>query len=275
MGVSLAGGERGGTVLVGVSDRAFQSSTLFAAQGAGLGGSPHLRAAPAHRLESEENRGRGRPAALTVHQVLRRGGCSRREPTARPPIVRYEWPCPGQLLHIDTKRLGKFTEAGHAFTGDRARRSRHAGWEYVHSIVDDCSRLAYSEIHDDELATTVTAFTHRALDWFLENGIVAERLMSDNAFAYVRNKSLKALLHARAIDHLRIRPYTPRTNGKVERYQQTLQREWAYAMEYASSDARRASLPHWVDHYNERRTHSALNNRPPRSRVRDVTGHNS
>ena len=211
----------------------------------------------------------------TVHQVLRRGGCSRREPTARPPIVRYEWPCPGQLLHIDTKRLGKFTEAGHAFTGDRARRSRHAGWEYVHSIVDDCSRLAYSEIHDDELATTVTAFTHRALDWFLENGIVAERLMSDNAFAYVRNKSLKALLHARAIDHLRIRPYTPRTNGKVERYQQTLQREWAYAMEYASSNARRASLPHWVDHYNERRTHSALNNRPPRSRVRNVTGHNS
>jgi hypothetical protein len=179
----------------------------------------------------------------TVHQVLRRGGCSRREPTARPPIVRYEWPCPGQLLHIDTKRLGKFTEAGHAFTGDRARRSRHAGWESVHSIVDDCSRLASSEIHDDELATTVTAFTHRALDWFLENGIVAERLMSDNAFAYVRNKSLKALLHARAIDHLRIRPYTPRTNGKVERYQQTLQREWAYAMEYASSDARRASLP--------------------------------
>ena len=160
----------------------------------------------------------------TVHQVLRRGGCSRREPTARPPIVRYEWPCPGQLLHIDTKRLGKFTEAGHAFTGDRARRSRHAGWESVHSIVDDCSRLAYSEIHDDELATTVTAFTHRALDWFLENGIVAERLMSDNAFAYVRNKSLKALLHARAIDHLRIRPYTPRTNGKVERYQQTLRR---------------------------------------------------
>ena len=112
-------------------------------------------------------------------------------------------------------------------------------------------------------AATVTAFTGRALDWFLEHGIVAERLMSDNAFTYTQNKTLKALLHARAIDHLRTRPYTPRTNGKVERYQQTLQREWAYAMQYASSDARRASLPHWVRHYNERRTHSALGNRPP------------
>ena len=213
----------------------------------------------------------GRPHS-TVHQVLRRGGCSRPQPAERPPVIRYEWPCPGQLLHMDVKRFGRFQAPGHALTGDRRVRSRRAGWEYVHSIVDDCSRLAYSEIHDDERAATVTAFTRRALDWFLEHGIVAERLMTDNAFTYTQNKTLKALLHARAIDHLRTRPYTPRTNGKVERYQQTLQREWAYAMEYASSDARRASLPHWVRHYNERRTHSALGNRPPLDRVRDVTG---
>jgi transposase InsO family protein len=215
----------------------------------------------------------GRPHS-TVHQVLRRGGCSRRPPGERPPVVRYEWPCPGQLLHMDVKRLGKFSEPGHALTGDRTRRSRRIGWEYVHSIVDDCSRLAYSEIHDDERAPTVTAFTRRALDWFLEHGIVAERVMTDNAFAYIHNKTLRALLHARAIDHIRTRPYTPRTNGKVERYQQTLQREWAYALEYASSDARRASLPHWLRHYNERRTHSALGNRPPLHRIREVTGHN-
>jgi transposase InsO family protein len=208
----------------------------------------------------------------TVHQVLRRGGCSRRQPAERPPVIRYEWPCPGQLLHMDTKRFGRFVAPGHALTGDRTARSRRVGWEYVHSIVDDCSRLAYSEMHDDEKAATVTAFTGRALDWFLAHGIVAERLMTDNAFAYVHNRSLRALLRARAIEHLRTRPYTPRTNGKVERYQQTLQREWAYAMEYASSDARRASLPHWVRHYNERRTHSALGNRPPIERVRDVTG---
>ena len=213
----------------------------------------------------------GRPHS-TVHQVLRRGGCSRPDPAARPPVIRYEWPCPGQLLHMDVKRFGKFEAPGHAVTGDRTQRSRRVGWEYVHSIVDDCSRLAYSEIHDDERAATVTAFTRRALDFFLDHGIVAERLMTDNAFTYVHNKGLRALLRARAIEHLRTRPYTPRTNGKVERYQQTLQREWAYALEYASSAARRASLPHWVRHYNERRTHSALGNRPPIDRVREVTG---
>jgi hypothetical protein len=123
----------------------------------------------------------GRPHS-TVHQVLRRGGCSRREPAERPAAIRYEWPCPGNLLHIDVKRFGRFETPGHALTGDRTRRSRRVGWEYVHSIVDDCSRLAYSEIHDDERAPTVTAFTRRALDWFLEQGIVDERLISDNAF---------------------------------------------------------------------------------------------
>jgi transposase InsO family protein len=216
----------------------------------------------------------GRPHS-NMPQALQRGGCSRREPCERPPVIRYEWPCPGQLLHEDIKKLGKFEQPGHHVTGDRTQRSRRVGWEYVHSIVDDCSRLAYTEIHDDEQAATVTAFTRRALDWFLDHGIVAERLMTDNAFVYTKNKTFQQLLHTRAIDHLRTRPYTPRTNGKVERYQQTLQREWAYALEYASSQARRASLPHWVRHYNERRTHSALGNRPPIDRVREVTGHNS
>jgi transposase InsO family protein len=214
-------------------------------------------------------------AHSTVHQVLRRGGCSRPEPSERPPVIRYEWPCPGQLLHMDVKKFGRFTAPGHAVTGDRTQRSRRVGWEYVHSIVDDCSRLAYSEIHDDEKAATVTAFTQRALDFFLDHGICAERLMTDNAWTYIHNRSLRELLAARAIDHLRTRPYTPRTNGKVERYQQTLQREWAYALEYASSAARRASLPHWLRHYNQRRTHSALANRPPLTRVREVTGHDS
>jgi transposase InsO family protein len=211
----------------------------------------------------------------TVHQVLRRGGCSRRPAAERPAVVRYEWPCPGNLLHMDVKRFGKFSQPGHAMTGDRTRRSRRIGWEYCHSIVDDCSRMAYSELHDDEKAATVTAFTERALDFFLEHGVVAERLMTDNALTYVNNRSLRELLAHRAIRHIRTRPYTPRTNGKVERYQQTLQREWAYALEYASSEARRASLPHWMRHYNERRTHSALGNRTPLTRVRDVTGLNT
>jgi transposase InsO family protein len=211
----------------------------------------------------------------TVHRVLWRAGCSRQPRPERAAVVRYEWPCPGNLLHMDTKKLGKFDAPGHATTGDRAQRSRRAGWEFVHSIVDDCSRLAYSEIHDDEKAPTVTAFVTRGLDFFSDHGICAERVMTDNAFAYVHNRSLHQLLESRAITHIRTRPYTPRTNGKVERYQQTLQREWAYALEYASSAARRASLPHWVRHYNERRTHSALGNRPPIHRVREVTGLNS
>ncbi len=166
----------------------------------------------------------------TVHRVLQRAGVSRRPQPERPTVVRYLWPCPGQLLHMDTKKLGKFEQPGHALTGDRQRRSRRVGWEYVHSIVDDASRLAYSEIHDDETAPTVTAFTERALDCFLDHGIVTERLMTDNAFAYIHNKTLaRAALRGARSDHLRTRPYTPRTNGKVERYQQTLQREWAYA----------------------------------------------
>ena len=211
----------------------------------------------------------------TIHQVLRRGGCSRRPKPDRPAVVRYQWPCPGNLLHMDVKKFGRFQGPGHALTSDRTQRSRGAGWEYVHSIVDDCSRLAYSEIHIDEKADTVTAFTTRALDWFLDQGIPTERVMTDNAFAYIHSHAFADLLARRAIRHIRTRPYTPRTNGKVERFHQTLMREWAYALEYASSDARREALPHWIDHYNERRTHSALGNRPPRHRVRDVLGPDS
>jgi transposase InsO family protein len=211
----------------------------------------------------------------TVHRVLQRAGISRRPRPQQPAVIRYEWPCPGQLLHMDVKKFGRFDEPGHAVTGDRTRRSRRVGWDYVHSIVDDCSRLAYSEIHDDEKAATVTAFCERALDFFLGHGIVAERLMTDNAFTYIHNRSLRDLLDRRAIHHIRTRPYTPRTNGKVERYQQTLAREWAYALEYASSTARGQALTHWVHHYNERRTHSALGNHPPLHRVREVTGLNT
>ncbi len=209
----------------------------------------------------------------TVHRALRRRGCSRRPREPRAKVVRYEWPCPGNLLHIDTKRHARFIEPGHAVTGRRTERSRGAGWEFVHTLVDDCSRLAYSEIHDDERAQTVTEFTRRGLDWFLERGIVTERLLSDNAWVYVKNKGLRQLLADRAIEHWRTKPYSPQTNGKVERLQQTMDREWARGLSYRSSADRRAALPHWLDHYNESRRHSALGNRPPMARVRDVLGH--
>jgi transposase InsO family protein len=216
----------------------------------------------------------GRPHS-TVHAALRRRGCSRRPRAPREAVVRYEWPCPGNLLHVDVKKFGRFAEPGHKVTGDRRRRSRRVGWDYVHSIVDDCSRLAYSEIHNDERADTVTAFVRRALDWLLDQGIVAERLLSDNAWAYTHNRSLRQLLHERAITHRTIRPYRPQTNGKVERYQQTMAREWAYGQTYADSDARRVALPHWLEHYNERRNHSSIGNRPPLTRVHQVLGQDS
>jgi transposase InsO family protein len=211
----------------------------------------------------------------TVHRALKRRGCSRRPREPRQAVVRYEWPCPGNLLHIDTKRHARFREPGHAVTGVRTERSRGVGWEFVHTLVDDCSRLAYSEVHDDERAQTVTEFTRRGLDWFLARGIVTERLLSDNAWTYVKNKALAQLLGERGIEHWRTKPYSPQTNGKVERLQQTMDREWARGLSYRSSADRRAALPHWLEHYNESRRHSALGNRPPMDRVRDVLGHDS
>jgi transposase InsO family protein len=211
----------------------------------------------------------------TVHRALRRRGCSRRPREPRAPVIRYEWPCPGNLLHMDTKRHARFREPGHALTGRRTHGSVGAGWEFVHTLVDDCSRLAYSEVHDDERAQTVAAFTRRALDWFGELGILTERLLTDNAWTYVKNKELRLLLAERAIEHWRTKPYSPQTNGKVERLQQTMDREWARGLSYRSSTDRRAALPHWLNHYNESRRHSALGNRPPMARVRDVLGHDS
>lgn len=213
----------------------------------------------------------GRPHS-TVHAALRRRGCSRKPKAPRESVIRYEWPCPGQLLHVDVKKFGRFCAPGHKVTGDRTQRSRRIGWDYAHTLLDDCSRLAYTELLDDERADTVTAFMTRALDWFLDHGIVAERLLSDNAWAYTHNRSLRKLLGDRAITHKTIRPYRPQTNGKVERYQQTLAREWAYGQTYASSHARRAALPHWLTHYNTTRNHSAIGDRPPITKVHQVIG---
>ena len=211
----------------------------------------------------------------TVHRTLARHGLSRRPRAPREVVQRYEWPCPGNLLHMDTKRFQRFARPGHAVTGDRTQKSRGAGHEWAHSIVDDCSRLAYTELHADERADTVTAFTRRALDWLLDHGVVAERLLTDNAFAYTKNHGLRDLLRSRAIDHKRTRPYTPKTNGKVERYQQTLDREWGRGVAYASSGDRRAALPHWLEHYNTRRRHSGIGDRTPISRVHNVLGHDT
>ena len=218
-------------------------------------------------------------AHSTVWKVLHRAGISRPARAAREPANRYEWPCPGDLLHMDVSRYARFKRPGHAVTGDRSQRSRNwmrpetrVGYDYAHAIVDDHSRLAYLELHPDQKAATVTGFTERALAFFAARGIEAKRLMTDNAWSYTKNRSLRQLLAVRGIPHHTTEPYRPRTNGKVERFHQTMAREWAYGLRYRSSRHRANALPHWLEHYNTRRPHSSIGNRPPISRVHNVRG---
>ncbi len=218
-------------------------------------------------------------AHATVSRCLQRRGLSRMPAPAREEVRRFEWPCPGDLLQMDTKRLARFSRPGHKVTGNRsttaAEKREKVGWEFCHSIIDDHSRLAYTEICADEKAPTVTAFVTRALHWFADHGIQAQRLQTDNAWCYVHNRSLADLLQTQGIQHRRIPPRTPKRNGKVERYQQTLAREWAYGQRYRDSDSRKAALPIWLKHYNCTRNHSSLSNRPPISRVRNQPRHNN
>ena len=221
-------------------------------------------------------------AHSTVWKALWRAGLSRRPAPIREPANRYEWPCPGDLLHIDVSRYARFERPGHAVTGDRSRRSRDwmqpgtlVGYDYAHAVVDDHSRLAYVELHDDEKAATVTAFMKRALAFYAHHGIIAKRVMTDNAFTYVMNRSLGELLVTHDIGHLKTKPYRPRTNGKVERFHQTMAREWGYGLVYHSHRHRALALPHWLDHYNRQRPHSSLGGQPPISRVHNVSGQDS
>ena len=207
----------------------------------------------------------------TVWKVLRRAGISRPPRAAREPANRYEWPCPGDLLHMDVSEYARFERPGHRVTGDRSSQDRQHrdGVDYLHAIVDDHSRLAYAEIHPDQRAVTAAAFFERALRFFAEHGIVAKRLMTDNAWIYVKGRDLRHLLARHEVRHLTTKPYRPRTNGKVERFHQTMAREWAYGLVYHSHRERAAALPHWLDHYNTRRPHSSLGGRPPISRIHE------
>jgi transposase InsO family protein len=218
-------------------------------------------------------------AHSTVWKVLKRAGISRPPKPIKEPANRYEWPCPGDLLHMDTSRYARFLRPGHRVTGDRSQRERRwsrpetrVGYDFVHAIVDDHSRLAYLELHNDEKAETVTGFVERALAFYAEHGIVAKRLMTDNGFSYVKSRALRELLARHDIRHLTTQPYRPRTNGKVERFHQTMAREWAYGLVYRSHRQRAQALPHWLDHYNRQRPHSSIGNRPPISRVHNVRG---
>ena len=217
-------------------------------------------------------------AVSTVQGILTRiglGKLSRLEPTEPP--NRYERARPGELIHIDVKKLGRIGHrgAGHRVTGNRGKgqRSRGAGWEFVHVCVDDATRIAYVEVLADEKATTCIAFLRRALRFYAKHGIEVERVMTDNGPGYL--STLHALTcRALGINRLRTRPYRPQTNGKAERFIRTMLGGWAYGAIYRSSQERTAALDGWLWTYNHRRPHGSLSRQPPISRLHQLTGNN-
>ena len=203
----------------------------------------------------------------TVARWLARSGLGRLRALAAPePARRYVHDRPGELVHLDVKKLGRIERVGHRITGDRRSRSRGAGWEFAHVAIDDASRLAYVEVLPDERGPSAVSFLTRARDFFAAHGAQIQRLLTDNGSCY-RSLAFAACCSQLGIRHSRTRPYHPRTNGKAERFIQTLQREWAYAFPFPSSAHRTAVLPRYLHFYNHHRAHSALGRNPPSTRL--------
>jgi transposase InsO family protein len=206
----------------------------------------------------------------TVGGVLRRLGLNRLPRLQAPvPVRRYERARAGELLHVDIKSLGRIARIGHRIHGDRRTRVRGIGWEHVHVCVDDATRLAYVEVRPSLQTADVVGFLERAVAWFAARGVRAERIMTDNGSAYLSHL-FAATCHRLGLRHLRTRPYTPRTNGKAERFIQTLLREWAYRRPYRSSALRRRALVPWLRYYNHRRPHTSLNYAAPLTRLQEL-----
>ena len=238
---------------------------------------------PILRARRETNLGPGRLAGIcrrarsTIWKVLHRHGLSRRRKAGRQTYRRYEWSRPGALLHVDVARLARFERPGHAVTGDRTttgtEKRAKVGYVYLHCVIDDHSRYAYVEQHRDQGGDTAAAVLGRAIEHFAALGLKApEAVMSDNAFAYRKSNAFRAVLAENDARHILTPPYTPRWNGKVERFIQTLKREWAYAHSWPNSAERTRALPSFLRYYNRRRPHSSLGDRPPISRVHNVRG---
>jgi len=203
----------------------------------------------------------------TVSAVLHRRGLGRLHYlNPPPPVQRYEWERPGELVHVDTKKLGRIERPSHRVTGDRRDATRGAGWEFAHVAIDDCSRFTYVEILPDEKRYTATAFWLRAVRAFRDRGITIQRVLTDNGSAY-RSRPFRKACRWLGISTKRTRPYRPQTNGKAERMIQTLLRKWAYAVPYANSAQRRAALQPWLRFYNEERPHASLHRQAPLSRL--------
>lgn len=208
-----------------------------------------------------------RLARSTVAAVLKRLGLNRLkllEP--KEPIRRYERKRPGELIHLDIKKLGRIRGIGHRITGSRRGRARGSGWEYAHVCIDDHSRLAYVEVLPDERQGSAVAFLKRALAWFDQQGVKVQRVMTDNGACYI-SYAFAAACKEHGVRHIRTRPYTPKTNGKAERFIQTLIREWAYGRAYQTSRQRTEWLPKWIDYYNRHRQHGGIGFQPPISRI--------
>jgi transposase InsO family protein len=207
-------------------------------------------------------------SAATAGRILRRAGLSRRGRLEAPPMVqRYEHAQPGDLLHLDTKKLGRIAGLGHRITGRAGNVNVHhgVGWECLHIAIDDHSRVAYAELLGDERGLTAGGFLRRALRWFRGHQVRIRRVLTDNGSGYI-SQSFRATCRALHVTHRRTRPYTPRTNGKAERFIQTALREWAYVRPYYSSADRAHHLAGWIDHYNCARPHGSLDAQPPMSR---------
>ncbi len=203
----------------------------------------------------------------TVARILARRGLSKLKALdPKEPIRRYQREHVGELLHFDIKKLGRIKGVGHRITGNGAHRARGVGWEFVHVAIDDASRLAYAEVLKNERTACATAFLKRTITWFATHGIHVQGLMTDNGPCYVSH-GFTAACRRLSLRHLRTRPYRPRTNGKAERFIQTLLREWAYKRPYHSSAQRTDRLPRFLDYYNHRRPHASLRKKPPASRI--------
>jgi transposase InsO family protein len=203
-----------------------------------------------------------------VFRALRRMGLNRlKQLEPEPPKRRYQWQTPGDMLHIDIKKLGRIERVGHRITGNRRDTTSGAGWEYVHVCVDDASRVAFAQILPNERQESVVAFLEAAVDYYRRFGVQVRRVMTDNGSGYV-SKAFRHACAALGLKHIRTRPYTPRTNGKAERFIQTALREWAYARAFTHSRQRASELPRWLQEYNYLRNHMALQGKVPMSRIK-------
>lgn len=209
----------------------------------------------------------------TVSRVLRRAGLSRlKDLEPAEPVRRYERAHPGELIHIDIKKLGRFERPGHRVTGDRTGQSnprgrgKGYGWEYVHVCIDDNSRLSFTQIHPDEKAVSAIAHLKAAVAWYARLGVTVARVMTDNGSCY-KSRAFATACKNLKLKHIRTKPYTPKTNGKAERFIQTALREWAYARAYQTSDQRAEHLPQWTHMYNWHRPHGGIKDKTPISRL--------